>query len=187
MLVMSVISGASVVITYRATLPPTLTTVAAAATTSTASWGTHAAASRVTGTHQTGHVSAQRSPTPAASGSAQATNPAPTADAPSSAVSTAATSSPATASTVTGTAASTQWGIVQVQITVTNGKITAATALQYPDSNGHSQSINAYALPILEAETVQAGNAQISAVSGATVTSGGYLISLQSAIDQAHL
>ena len=34
---------------------------------------------------------------------------------------------------------------------------------------------------------VAAGSAKIDAVSGATVTSGGYLTSLQSALDEAHL
>jgi len=99
------------------------------------------------------------------------------------------TSSPpaAPSGVFTGAAAQTRWGVVQVQITVTNGRITASTALQYPNDNAHSRAINAYALPILQAETLQAGSAQISAVSGATVTSGGYQQSLQSALDQAHL
>ena len=42
-------------------------------------------------------------------------------------------------------------------------------------------------MPILEQETVQAGSSQIDAVSGATVTSEGYISSLQSALDQAGL
>jgi uncharacterized protein with FMN-binding domain len=66
----------------------------------------------------------------------------------------------------------TRWGPVQVQITVTNGKITTAQALVYPQENGRDQEINAYAVPQL---------------SGATVTSDGYIQSLQSAVDKAHL
>jgi uncharacterized protein with FMN-binding domain len=59
--------------------------------------------------------------------------------------------------------------------------------VQYPQANGRDQQINAYALPILAQEVTQAQSANIDAVSGATVTSDGYIQSLQSAIDQAHL
>ena len=47
--------------------------------------------------------------------------------------------------------------------------------------------INDYALPILIQETLDAQSADIDMVSGATVTSDGYLQSLQSALDQAGL
>ena len=89
--------------------------------------------------------------------------------------------------TYTGDVADTQWGPVQVQITVANGKITGAQTVQQPDGNPRDQEINAYAVPILNQEAVQASSAQIDAVSGATVTSDGYIQSLQSAVDQAHL
>jgi uncharacterized protein with FMN-binding domain len=89
--------------------------------------------------------------------------------------------------TYTGSTASTRWGDVQVSITVTNGKITNVQVPVYPSGNGRDQEINAYALPILTQETVQAQNADIDTVSGATVTSDGYLQSLQSALDAAHL
>lgn len=90
-------------------------------------------------------------------------------------------------STVTGSVAQTRWGPVQVQITVDNGKITQVSVLQYPDGNGKDQQINARALPVLIQETVSAQSADIDMVSGATVTSQGYLTSLQSALDQAGL
>jgi uncharacterized protein with FMN-binding domain len=89
--------------------------------------------------------------------------------------------------TFTGSSVDTRWGPVQVRITVQNGKITAAEAVVYPNGNGRDQMINSYALPILNQEAVRANSAQIDAVSGATVTSGGYQQSLQSAVDQAHL
>jgi uncharacterized protein with FMN-binding domain len=76
---------------------------------------------------------------------------------------------------------------VQVQITVADGKITAAEAVQYPTNNGKDQQINAYAVPKLNQEVTAAQSASIDAVSGATVTSDGYIQSLQSAIDQANL
>ena len=89
--------------------------------------------------------------------------------------------------TYTGSTASTRWGDVQVTITVTNGKITAVQVPVYPNGNGRDQEINAYALPVLTQETLQAQNANIDTVSGATVTSDGYLQSLQSALDAANL
>lgn len=93
----------------------------------------------------------------------------------------------AASGTVTGDTADTQWGPVQVQITVANGKITDVTAVQYPNGNGRDAMINSYALPVLFQETVAAQSAHIDLVSGATVTSDGYVQSLQSAIDKAHL
>jgi uncharacterized protein with FMN-binding domain len=92
-----------------------------------------------------------------------------------------------TTATYDGAAASTQFGDVQVRITVTDGKVTAAEAISYPNSNGHDQQINSYAIPVLNQEAVAAGSANISMVSGATYTSGGYVKSLQSALDQAGL
>ena len=93
----------------------------------------------------------------------------------------------ASSATYTGDVADTRWGPVQVQITVQGGKITKSTAVQYPQSNGRDAQINGYALPVLDQEVVQQQTAGIDSVSGATVTSDGYLQSLQSAIDQAHL
>jgi uncharacterized protein with FMN-binding domain len=91
------------------------------------------------------------------------------------------------ATTVTGSVASTRWGPVQVSITVTDGKVTVVDVPQYPTGNGKDRQINASALPILTKETLSAQSADIDMVSGATVTSKGYVQSLQSAIDQASL
>jgi uncharacterized protein with FMN-binding domain len=91
------------------------------------------------------------------------------------------------AGTYTGSVAQTRWGPVEVQITVANGKITTVSVPVYPDNDGRDQEINARALPILVQETLDAQNASIDMVSGATVTSDGYLESLQSALDKAGL
>lgn len=88
---------------------------------------------------------------------------------------------------VTGAVASTRWGPVQVQLTVSAGKITAAQVVQQPDGNRRDEEINASAVPTLVQETLDAQSAKIDMVSGATVTSEGYLQSLQSALDQANL
>jgi uncharacterized protein with FMN-binding domain len=89
--------------------------------------------------------------------------------------------------TVTGAVASTQWGPVQVQLTISGGSISRVAVVRYPNGNSRDAQINSQALPILIEETTQAQNANIDMVSGATVTSTGYLQSLQSALDQAGL
>ncbi|MFN8184240.1 MAG: FMN-binding protein [Candidatus Nanopelagicales bacterium] len=96
------------------------------------------------------------------------------------------TASPASRS-VTGPAVQTQWGPVQVQITVSGTQISDVEVLQYPNNNPRDQQINDYALPILVDQTIEAQSADIDMVSGATVTSSGYLQSLQAALDEAGL
>lgn len=93
----------------------------------------------------------------------------------------------AASGTYTGSSVMTRWGAVQVEITVADGKITAVEAVEYPQENPRDRQINAYALPVLAQEATQAQSANIDVVSGATVTSEGYIKSLQSALDQAHL
>ncbi|MGW5472653.1 FMN-binding protein [Streptomyces chartreusis] len=90
----------------------------------------------------------------------------------------------AQAKTVTGSVAQTQYGAVQVRITVSGGKITQAETVQAP-KGGQSDQITANAVPKLNQAAVTAGSADIDAVSGATYTSAGYKESLQSALDQA--
>jgi len=92
-----------------------------------------------------------------------------------------------TTTTATGDTAQTQWGPVQLELTLKSGTITDVSVLQYPSGNPQDDQINSYALPILIQETLDAQSAQIDMVSGATVTSVGYAQSLQSALDQAGL
>jgi uncharacterized protein with FMN-binding domain len=89
--------------------------------------------------------------------------------------------------TYAGSVAQTRWGPVQVSITVADGRITGVTVPVYPDGNGRDREINAYALPVLQQETLTAQSADIDSVSGATVTTDGYKESLQAALDAAHL
>ncbi len=95
------------------------------------------------------------------------------------------TSGSAATKTVTGAAADTMYGPVQVKITVKNGKLTAVNAVVYPQQDPRDAQINAYAVPALDREALAAGSAHIDAISGATYTSGGYISSLQSALDKA--
>ena len=87
---------------------------------------------------------------------------------------------------VNGGVAPTRWGPVQVRVWISGGRITDVRALTYPSGNGHDTSVNAYALPRLRQEVLDAQSAQIDAVSGATVTSDGYRQSLRAALDAAH-
>lgn len=89
--------------------------------------------------------------------------------------------------TFTGDDVNTRFGSVQVQITVSGGKITDVSALQLTDTDRRSIQISNRAAPILRSEVLQAQSARVSQVSGATYTSDAYLQSLQSAIDQAGL
>jgi uncharacterized protein with FMN-binding domain len=97
--------------------------------------------------------------------------------------STASTSS--SSATYTGTAITTRYGVVQVQVTVAGSKITNVAFVQLTAFDGRSQRINSGAAPILLQETLSAQSAQIDSVSGASYTSAGYDESLQSALDQA--
>lgn len=125
---------------------------------------------------------------PAISGGAATTSSASTSNKDTSGASAKSSSGSAkTSKTIAGDNVSTRWGPVQVQITVTKGKLTAVDMLAYPYDNPTDQQISSYSLPILISETIDAQSAQIDMVSGATYTSDGYLQSLQSALDQAGL
>jgi uncharacterized protein with FMN-binding domain len=87
---------------------------------------------------------------------------------------------------VNGSVAQTRWGPVQVQVSISGGRITDVRALIYPSGNGHDTAINAYALAQLRQEVLDAQSARIDGVSGATVTRDGYRESLQAALDAAH-
>lgn len=86
---------------------------------------------------------------------------------------------------VKGDTVDTRWGPVQVAIKVGGGKILAVDAIEYPTENRRDQEINSYAIPALNQEVMDAQSADIDMISGATVTSRGYIESLQSALDKA--
>jgi len=106
----------------------------------------------------------------------------PAAQAPSA----AATPQGAAVKVINGSTVQTEYGPVQVQITVAGGKITAADAVQYPTAQRRDVQINRQAVPMLNAEVLAAQSANIDAVSGASYTSDGYIQSLQAALDLAH-
>lgn len=87
--------------------------------------------------------------------------------------------------TFLGASASTPYGQVQIQVTISGRSITDVTAVHLTDADGRSVQISNRAAPVLRQEVLSSQSAKVQMVSGATYTSDAYLISLQSALDQA--
>lgn len=77
------------------------------------------------------------------------------------------------------------YGSVQVQIQVTNGKLTDVGFLRLPDKDGESRQIGQQAAPWLRDQAIKAKGANIAGVSGATYTTRAFIKSLQSALAKA--
>ena len=87
--------------------------------------------------------------------------------------------------TYTGPQIDAYYGMVQVEAIVQNGKIADVQFLEYPNDRRTSQSINSVAMPYLQQEAVQAQSANVDMISGATLTSQAFIMSLQSALSSA--
>lgn len=74
------------------------------------------------------------------------------------------------------------YGFVQVKAIVQSGKISDVQFLQYPNDRSNSREINNQAMPLLKQEAIQAQNAKVNGVSGATFTSEAFIQSLSSAL-----
>ena len=107
----------------------------------------------------------------------------PTADVP--ATQAPATSPAAINGTFTGPSVNVNYGNVQVQITVVNGRITDAKAVKAP--SGKNDRYTNMAVPILKQQTLAAQSANIKGASGASYTSYGWFKSLQGAMADAGL
>lgn len=123
-----------------------------------------------------------------------ATTTAPVASTPAAAATTPVATTPAPAAapapkkvsgTFIGSVVNVNYGNVQVQITVVNGKITDAQALQAP--TGRSDRYTQFAIPILRSQTLAAQGSNIQGASGASYTSYGWYTSLQAALAKAGL
>ena len=161
----------------------TTTTAAASSSTSTKAVATAAAT-------KTSKPVATKKATAKATAAASATAT-PTATATHSATPTAAATTAAASAgqgvtgTFTGPAVFVNYGTVQVKITVANGKITDAVAVQAP--SGRNDRYTQMAVPILKQQTLKAQSANIQGASGASYTSYGWFKSLQGALAQAGL
>jgi uncharacterized protein with FMN-binding domain len=120
---------------------------------------------------------------PSSGTTAEAAEPAPSSSSTSSPSSSSSSSASPSASAagpqvVQGSTVNTEKGAVQVEVVFESDKITAVRMLQAPD---HPQTESS--VPKLIEETLEAQSADIDTVSGATITSEGYIQSLQAAID----
>ena len=79
----------------------------------------------------------------------------------------------------------TPFSLVQVQVTLTHGRLTDVETVALTGEGPHTQALNARAEPILRREALQAHSARIDVVSGATYTSRVWIKSLREAIDLA--
>jgi len=149
-------------------------TPAAATTTAPATKATPAATKSAT-TKPAATQSATASPTATKSAS-------PT---PSATKTTAAPATSNVSGTFTGDPINVGYGIVQVKITVSNGKITDAQAVQAP--SGRNDRFTQMSVPVLRQKTLAAQSSQITGVSGASYTSYGWYKSLVSALSKAGL
>ena len=135
-------------------------------------------------TTSTQSASASASATPTQSATASAT-PTPTATKTTAAPVVTKAAASSASGTFVGPSVFVNYGNVQVEITVSNGKITDAKALQSP--NGRSQRWSDMALPQLRQQTLAANGDQIQGASGASYTSYGWYKSLQGAMAKAGL
>jgi uncharacterized protein with FMN-binding domain len=140
-------------------------------------------------TKTTKKATASKSATPTATASSNSNSGAvATADPTPTATKTTAAPAPISkgvTGTFTGPTVNVNYGNVQVQITVKEGKIIDATALQAP--SGRNDRWTNMALPILKKQTLAAQSASIQGASGASYTSYGWYTSLQGALAKAGL
>jgi uncharacterized protein with FMN-binding domain len=77
------------------------------------------------------------------------------------------------------------YGLVQVQVVIQNEKIANVQFLDYPHDRRTSREINSQVMPWLTQEAIQAQSANVDLISGATLTSEGFVNSLQAALQSA--
>jgi len=157
------------------------TTTAAASSSSSTSAKPVATAAATKSAKPVATKKATAKATAAASATASATHSA----TPTAAATTAAAAPAAKNGTFTGPAVFVNYGTVQVKITVTNGRITDAVAVQAP--SGRNDRYTQMAVPILKQQTLAAQSANIKGASGASYTSYGWYKSLQGALADAGL
>ncbi|MGN6790837.1 MAG: FMN-binding protein [Streptosporangiaceae bacterium] len=85
---------------------------------------------------------------------------------------------------MTGPVAHTDYGGVQVRVSVSRGRIVSVTAVTLPHGNQMDLRLSKPAARTLERQVIDSQSAEVDMVSGATYTSRGYLRSLQSALDR---
>ena len=77
------------------------------------------------------------------------------------------------------------YGNIQVKAVISGGRISDVEFLQYPSDRETSVQINSQAMPLLRQEAISAQSAKVDIISGATQSSQAFILSLQSALNQA--
>ena len=84
-----------------------------------------------------------------------------------------------------GPAMTTPFSAIQVRVYFTGRRLTGIETVLLSGDGPHTEALNARAEPILRESALEAGDADVDVVSGATSTSKIWLDSLQGAIDKA--
>lgn len=161
------VAGLAGTLGFKAQEPTTQATAAISSTDT----GTSTAAS---GSTDTGSSSSSSSST--SSGSTSGTD---------SSTSSGTTEQASSQATTVTSSADTQYGAVQLKVTIQNGKVTAIENVALPSNDPHSSQISASVGSTLQQSALSHADGTVDAVSGATYTSAGYQQALQAAIDQA--
>ena len=166
-------STSAINIAGGSTAGPDTTAVASASSSSNSSTAAAATAKAT--------AAATKSSKPAKSSGTTATETA----APDTTQAPAASSTKSINGSFTGPAVFVNYGTVQVKITVANGRITDAVAVQAP--SGRNDRWTNMSVPVLRQRTLAAQSANIKGASGASYTSYGWYKSLQGALADAGL
>jgi uncharacterized protein with FMN-binding domain len=142
----------------------------------------HTAPAKLTlGTLSAGTASRSTNTTTPAGASPPSTGPAP----PTPTTTAPTTTAPAATRSTTGPSVNYRFGLISVTATVAGTKLTNVSIASLDDGGSpRSQSIDQQSIPILEQQALQAQNANIQGVSGASYTSAGFEQSLQAALSQ---
>jgi uncharacterized protein with FMN-binding domain len=152
----------------------------AAATKSAAATAAKKSSAKSSAATKAAAVNTTQSQTPAAQTPSATPTPTPT---PTQTKASATPVAKSASGTFIGDSVNVRYGFVQVKITVENGKITDAQAVQAP--SGRNDRWTQMAVPILRQQTLQAQSAHINGASGASFTSYGWYTSLVSALAKA--
>ena len=85
----------------------------------------------------------------------------------------------------TGSVADAFYGNIQVRAVIQGGKLTDVQFLQYPNDQPNSVQISNDSMPVLKQEAIQAQNAKVDTITGATDTSQAFVQSLGAALASA--
>ena len=87
--------------------------------------------------------------------------------------------------TFTGPEVDVYYGLVQIKAIIQDEVISDVQFLEFPNDQTTSRYINSQVMPWLKQEAIQAQTANVNIISGATLTSEGFIMSLKAALQTA--